>query len=156
MLQIKLERKKERGALTERSAGINGKIREGSADINGKITEGSADINMKITEGSADVNGKITEGSADIKGKITEGSADANGKTTEQTLDINANVVNTLGNCFFCGQATSLLCRFCQGVYYCSEVTQRHGANKCYEHSSFRNTWEYTDPLNFSIVILLL
>ena len=145
MLQIKLERKKERGALTERSAGINGKIREGSADINGKITEGSADINMKITEGSADVNGKTREGSADI-----------HGKTTEPTLDINANVVNTLGNCFFCGQATSLLCRFCQGVYYCSEVTQRHGANKCYEHSSFRNTWEYTDPLNFSIVILLL
>lgn len=134
MLQIKLERRKERGALTERSADIDG----------------------KKTEGSTDNNGKITEGSTDINGKITEGSADINGKTSEQTLDINANVVNTLGNCFFCGQATFLLCRFCQGVYYCSEVTQRHGANKCYEHSSFRNTWEYTDPLNFSIVILLL
>ena len=63
-------------------------------------------------------------GSTVVTEEITEESPAV---TTEEiageSLDLNANVVNTLGNCFFCGKLTALLCRFCQGVYYCSEVT---------------------------------
>ena len=46
---------------------------------------------------------------------LTGNCEDINEKITEKSLDMNANVVNTPGNCFFCGQATALLCRFCQG-----------------------------------------
>ena len=51
-------------------------------------------------------------------------STESEAKIRKESLDINANVVSS-GPCFFCGQQTELLCRFCQGVYYCSEVTSR-------------------------------
>ena len=57
------------------------------------------------------------------------GATEAEVEIRRESLDINANVVNkdvvSPGACFFCGQQTELLCRFCQGVYYCSQVTRR-------------------------------
>ena len=56
------------------------------------------------------------------------------GKMRGETRDINANVVNTElspeTSCFFCGRQTTLLCRFCQRVYYCSEVTSHQLLNE--------------------------
>ena len=31
-----------------------------------------------------------------------------------------------LGNCFFCGQLTTLCCNFCQNIFYCSKVRLKH------------------------------
>ena len=63
------------------------------------------------------------------KEPVVERSSASEAKTRGESLDLNANVVNTdvvsPGPCFFCGQQTELLCRFCQGVYYCSQVTSR-------------------------------
>ena len=63
-----------------------------------------------------------------------ERSTESEAKIRRESLDINANVVNkdvvSPGPCFFCGQQTELLCRFCQGVYYCSEVTRRYLSTK--------------------------
>ena len=59
--------------------------------------------------------------------------------TEDQSLDVNANIVNTPpGNCFFCGQETVLLCRFCQRVYYCSEVTLRHERQEMLQTEHFQ------------------
>ena len=70
-------------------------------------------------------------------GAVAERSADSDAKISGESLDINANVVNRdvvspppPGPCFFCGQQTELLCRFCQGVYYCSQVTRRDLSTK--------------------------
>ena len=63
------------------------------------------------------------------KEPVVERSAESEAKIRGESVEVTANVVNTdvvsPGPCFFCGKQTELLCRFCRGVYYCSQVTSR-------------------------------
>ena len=79
-------------------------------------------------------------------------STESEAKIRKESLDINANVVSS-GPCFFCGQQSTLLCRFCQGVYYCSEVTSRDCQLKYKDSLCFRNISEYIGQTSWTTAI---